>query len=90
MLRRSAAQMELRILTKQMMLLTNLLRDYVSEVSKETWEQFSVTLHAQSDPLTDLIQREEGPRRKHNAQQAFTKLNDALREYFVSIHEMAA
>ena len=88
MLRRSAEQMELRILTKQMMLLTNLLRDYVSEVSKQTWEQFSAALHTQSDTITEFIQGEQGPRRKHNAQQAFTKLNEALREYFVPVHEM--
>jgi len=89
-LRLSAAQMELRILTKQMRLLTNLLGDYVSEVPKETWEQFSEALRLQSDTITDLIQSEEGPQRKHNAQQAFANLHEALREYFAPIHEMAA
>ncbi|MCP4288659.1 MAG: hypothetical protein GY792_30260, partial [Gammaproteobacteria bacterium] len=90
MLHLSAAQMELRILTKQMKLLTNLLSDYVSEVSKQIWEQFSEALRSQSDTITDLIQSEEGPQRKHNAQQAFANLNEALREYFASIHEIAA
>jgi len=90
MLHCSAAQMELRILTKQMKLLTNVLGDYVSEVSKETWEQFSVALRSQSDVITDLIQNEEGPQRQHNAQQAFGNLNEALREYFAPIDEMAA
>lgn len=82
MLLRSAAPMELRTLTKQMLLLTNLLRDYVSDVSKETWEQFTAALHSQSNAISDLIQSEQGPRRKHNAQQAFTNLNQELREYF--------
>jgi transposase len=90
MLRCSAAQMELRILTKQMKLLTNLLADYIPEVPKETWEQFSETLRSQSDTITDLIQSEEGPQRKLNAQQAFANLNEALREYFAPIHEIAA
>jgi hypothetical protein len=89
MLRLSAAQMEVRILTKQMRLLTNLLRDYVSEVSKETWEQFSESLCAQSDTIAELIQSEEGPQRKLNAQQAFARLNEALREYFTPIDEIA-
>ena len=40
----SAAQMELRILTKQLRLLTNLLRGYASQVSNETWGQFAAVL----------------------------------------------
>ena len=90
MLHLSAAQMELRILTKQMKLLTNLLGDYVSEVPKETWDQFSEALRSQSDTIADLIQSEEGPQRKHNAQQAFANLNEALCEYFAPIREIAA
>jgi transposase len=90
MLHCSAAQMELRILTKQMKLLTNLLGDYVSEVPKETWEQFSEALRSESDTITDLIQSEEGPQRKLNAQQALTNLNEALCEYFAPIREIAA
>ena len=89
MLHLSAAKMELRILTKQMGLLTNLLRDYVSEVSQETWEQFSETLRSQSDAITRLIQAEQGPVRKSNAQQAFAELNAALRQYFALSHDMA-
>jgi len=80
----------LRILTKQMKLLTNLLGDYVSEVPKATWEHFSEALRAQSDTITDLIESEEGPQRKLNAQQAFANLNEALCEYFAPIHEIAA
>jgi transposase len=90
MLHHSAAQMELRILTKQMRLLTNLLRDYVSEVPKETWVLFSEVLRSQSATITDLIQCEEGPQRKHNAQQAFSNLKEVLREYFAPTYEMAA
>jgi transposase len=90
MLHRSAAQMELRILTKQMMLLTNLLRDYMPEVSRETWKQFAVALRSQADTITELIQGEEGPRRKINAQQAFISLNEALNDHFVPTQQIAA
>ncbi|MES9903128.1 MAG: transposase, partial [Sedimenticola sp.] len=75
MLHLSAAQMEMRILTKQMKLLTNLLKDYTSEVPNEVWEQFAAALYVQSGTITDLIQYEEGPLRKRNAQQAFVDLN---------------
>jgi transposase len=90
MLHGSAAQMELRILTKQMKLLTNLLGGYVSEVPRKTWEQFSESLRSQSDTIIDLIESEEGPQRKLNAQQAFASLNEALREYFAPSREIAA
>jgi len=90
MLRHSAAQMELRILTKQMMLVTNLLRDYLPEVSRESWEQFSEALCSQSNVITEIIQSEEGPRRKHNAQQAFTALTEALRDYLAPTQHIAA
>ena len=82
MLHCSAAQMELRILTKQMRLLTNLLRDYASQVSNETWAQFAAALRSQSDPITELIDGEEGPQRKLNAQQALIGLNEALLDSF--------
>ncbi len=90
MLRHSAAQMELRILTKQMRLLTNLLKDYLSEVSKESWEQFAEVFYSQSDAINELIKGEEGPRRKHNAQQALIILTAALQDYFVPTKDMAA
>ena len=90
MLRGSAAQMELRILTKQMMLLTNLLRDYLPEVSRETWEQFAAVLRSQADTITRLIQDEQGPRRKHNAQQAFISLTEALYDYLAPTQQVAA
>ncbi len=60
------------------------------EVSRETWEQFAVALRSQADTITELIQGEEGPRRKLNAQQAFISLNEALHNYFVPTQQIAA
>ena len=90
MLRYSAAQMELRILTKQMKLLTNLLRDYLSEVSRETWEHFAAVLHSQSATITELIHGEQGPQRKQNAQKAFANLTETLHDYLVPTRQNAA
>ena len=84
MLHCSAAQMELRILTKQMRLLTNLLRDYDTMVSDDTWAQFAAALRSQSDTITAIIEAEEGPTRKLNAQQALAGLNEALHDAFAS------
>ena len=82
--------MELRLLTKQMMLLTNLLRGYSAEIGRESWERFAVVLHAQADTITALIHAEAGPRRKHKAQQAFTSLSETLHDYFVPHLQIAA
>ncbi len=84
MLHCSAAQMELRIPTKQMRLLTNLLRDYDTMVSDDTWAQFAAALRSQSDTITAIIEAEEGPTRKLNAQQALAGLNEALHDAFAS------
>lgn len=82
MLRRPAPQMELRILTKQLLLVTNLLRGYVSQVSLETWAEFATVLDSQHDAIAEHIQAEPGPKRKLNAQHALAALRDALDEFF--------
>ena len=89
MLRRSAGKMELRTLTKQMMLLSNLLKDYLSEISRESWEQLFAALYDQSEMIDNIIQCESGPIRKQKAQQAALNLTAALGDYFVSTNEMA-
>ena len=90
MLHSSADKMELRTLTKQMMLLTNLLKDYLPEVSKESWEQLLAAFCAQAETLDDLIQCETGPIRKLKAEQAKLNLTTALSDYFVTETEEMA
>ncbi len=90
MLHGAAAQMEVRTPTKQMRLLTNLLRDYCSEVSKESWNQLAATLSLQSETLAEIIRREDGPVRQQRAQQALADLTAALQEYFVPTKDMEA
>lgn len=83
-LNHSAAKMELRILTKQMALLTNLLNDYQSEVTCDSWRKFQTVFIAQSENIEKLIQSEEGKIRKNKAITAFNDLSSALRLYFPS------
>ncbi len=90
MLRSSAAKIELRILTKLLALMTNLLKDYFAEVSEGSWHQLAASLSSQSDVIAALIQREEGPRRKKNAQQALNTLTAALQQCSLSTSELAA
>ncbi len=77
------------MLTKQMKLLTNLLRDYSLEVSREIWEQFYIVLQSQFKTITGIIQGEAGPQRKQNAQQALTSLTEALHNYLTPDQQIA-
>lgn len=90
MLQGSAGQMEIRVLTKQMMLLTNLLKDYFSEVSRNTWRQLSEAISLQSETISDLIRQEDGPIRKQKAQQAAANLTAALQEHNALIEATTA
>jgi transposase len=91
MLRRSATQMELRILTKLMMLMTNLLNDanYFSEIPEQSWRQLAASLSSQSENIVALIQREQGPKRKEKAQEAAAALAFALHERSLPIESLA-
>ncbi len=89
MLRSSAAMMELRILTKQLNLMTNLLKDYFSEVTEESWHQLAASLSSQFTVVAALIQLDEGPRRKKNAQQALAGLVAALKQRSFPTNELA-
>jgi len=78
MLNHSAAKMDIRILTKQMILLSNLLSNYISEVSRDSWIQFYTVFFAQAANIKALIQKEEGKTRKNRAIKAFNNLEYAL------------
>ena len=84
MLSHSASKMDVRILTKQMMLLTNLLNDYLSEISHDSWSRFHTVFLAQTANINALIQHEEGKIRKTKAEQAFNNLADTFLQYFPS------
>jgi hypothetical protein len=39
-----------------MMLLTNLLKDYFSEISRDSWQQLAAAIGSQSETIAELIQ----------------------------------
>jgi transposase len=82
MLRGLVTDMDLRILTKLLRLATNLLRDYFPQVSQETWAELDIVLTSQHAALDEYIQREPGPKRKLNAQNAMAGLQKALNDLF--------
>jgi transposase len=90
MLCAGAQKMELRTLTKLIMLTTNLLKDYFSQVSKETWRTFAETLSAQNENIIALIQQEKGLQRKNKALLAFSTLTTALQQHEFWTKDLAA
>jgi len=78
----SVEQMELRTLSKQLMLMTNLIREYVSEVSTHSWDQFLSIFQSQSESIIKRIENEEKPKSQKKARLALENLNKALRECF--------
>ena len=90
MLRSSASIMELRTLVKQMKLMTNLLKDYFSEVPEESWHQLAEAVSSQSAVVVALIQREGGPQQKKNAQQALDSLTANLKLRSLTTNELVA
>ncbi len=78
MLRDSAGEFDLRILTKMLMLMTNLLNDYFSSVPDPIWAQFVAAVSLKYEIIADLIERENGPQRKAKAEQALTAFKISL------------
>ena len=90
MLRNSAEQMDVRILTKMFMLMTNLLNDYFSEVPERIWKYLAETVSSKEKTLRDLIEREDGPRRKEKAEQSFEVFRTTLTQRIEQLKDAAA
>ena len=73
-------QIEMRTLTKQMRLMTNLLNQHFAEVEEYVWNEFAATLASHAPVIMDMIEQEEGPQRKKKAEAAFKALTMALSE----------
>jgi len=69
---------ELRILTKQFLLIRNLLLNYKQKVSDTYWERFKTAFSIKEDVFMKKIEDEEGPIRKKKAQSAIDELKKAL------------
>jgi len=80
MLNNAAGELEIRILTKELLLMTNMLGSYLAKVDTNIWEQLARALQSQQDLLTSRIQQEDGPKRKKKAEDAITGLIATLRK----------
>ena len=72
--------MDIRILTKMLMLMTNLLKDYMKEVEENVWASLTETICAQYITIKEMIQNEKGPKRKVKAQHALAAIMVAIQQ----------
>ena len=70
MLLSSPTQISIRTLTKLLKLMTNILKDYFSEVSADTWQFLTQSFDSQYEAMQTHILQESGPLRKKNAETA--------------------
>ena len=80
----------LKTLTKLLRLMTNLLNDYFSQVTTETWNHLFQSLYSQSESIADVIRQEPGPVRKKKAELAVENLIEALQKHDFHIENLAA
>jgi len=90
MLSSSAAQINLRTLTKLLRLMTNLLEDDFAKISIETWNLLAQSLCSQSETIAAIIRQEPGPVRKKKAELALANIVAALHKRDFHIEDPAA
>ena len=72
--------LDIRLLTKQLRLMKNLLKDYVTKITPASIKRLREVFEARYETLLQLIEREEGPVRKKNAYSALTSLAEQLQK----------
>ncbi len=82
MLQVEPMKMDIRILTKELMLMTNMLNSYYSKVSESVWNQLVVTTSSQLDAIEAIIEQEKGPIRTKKACLAVEGLTSAVTQLF--------
>lgn len=80
---------ELRILTKQFLLMKNLLRDYKHKVPDPYWEGFKTAFSEREEIFNQRIADEKGPIRKERAQSAIDELRKALNDFLPQLKLVA-
>ena len=81
MLNDEKQNMNIRILTKELLLMTNLLNGYFLKIKIETWNQFAQVLKSQQENIILAIQNENSPKKKKQIELALKNLILTLRKF---------
>ena len=76
-------QLETAFLTKQLLLMGNLVRDYWVQVPTVDWQELHYALIQQDSYLVDVIGSATNERKREEAEQALEELNRSLYDSLV-------
>lgn len=79
MLENSMEKLEIKFLTKQFLLMANLIENYRNKVSIDSWLKLDEIIKAQREQFYNIILVDDGPKRKDKAEAALLRLTETLR-----------
>jgi len=90
MLENCIEQFNVTFMTKQLLLMTNMIKTYWDEVELELWLKLNNAIAAKVEKMNEIISEDDGPKRKKKANNALIELIDNLRMRIDCNHEKAA
>ena len=78
MLENSTEKFNVTFMTKQFLLMTNMIKTYWDEVELELWVKLDNAIAAKVEQMNKIISEDDGPKKKVNASNALKKLIDTL------------
>ncbi len=80
-LENSLTKMTMTFMTKQFLLMQNLMKNYQPEIQSESWMKLHDLICSNQDKFNRIIMKDGGPKRMHNAKIALKDLTDSLNIY---------
>ena len=89
-LENSIDKMDITFITKECLLLKNLIETYWDKVRWKSWIKLYTVIIAKNEQLHEIIEKDDKPKRKKKAQIAFEHLKDTLSIHIEAINKKAA
>ena len=86
----STENLNIKFLTKQLLLMTNIIERYWDKVDLELWLKLDNIISIKVDQLSEIILKDDGPKRKEKADKALKKMMDTLRMHVDCTRKKAA
>ena len=90
MLENSLAQMNVKFMTKQLLLMQNLIKSNQTEIKFESWIKLYQLIKSNSEQLNYIITKDAGPKRMQKAKIALKDLIDFLNAHIHDVNKKAA
>lgn len=90
MLENSTEKLNVKFMTKQLLLMTNIVKTYCDKVELEFWLKLDNAIASKVDQMNEIISEDDSPKRKEKADKALNELIDTLRMHIDCNHKKAA